>query len=414
MNLRCRGPSGQYTLAGLEGSLSVRAFQQMLAEKTGVPAAAQEILAGFPPKPLQLPADSAGATLADLPLQNGDTVVVRQAAGSSAAPAQQAQHSSAAAYAGQAQTMASAASGDQAESLARSLAASLAGSRPAAPAAQQAQQAQAPSWSIPPADQDDDEELARAIAASLASSDASPAPTRPQHPQPAAPAGHAGQQQIGAPTSVSLPDGTAVVRRIIASDNSCLFNAVGYVMERSKTRAPHLRRVIAETVAADPETYSEAFLEKPNAEYRKWIQDPLKWGGAIELSILASYFGREIAAYDIQTKRCDVYGQGNDYIERVMLLYDGLHYDAMALAAFEGAPEEIDVTIFDPTSPSAPAIERAAAELVAKAHEARQFTDTTNFTLRCGVCQIGVKGEKEAREHAKATGHQSFSEYHRR
>ena len=31
---------------------------------------------------------------------------------------------------------------------------------------------------------------------------------------------------------------------------------------------------------------------------------------------------------------------------------------------------------------------------------------------RCGVCQIGVKGQKEAVEHAKATGHQNFSEYH--
>jgi hypothetical protein len=31
--------------------------------------------------------------------------------------------------------------------------------------------------------------------------------------------------------------------------------------------------------------------------------------GAIELSILADYYGREIAAYDIQTMRCDLYGQ---------------------------------------------------------------------------------------------------------
>lgn len=34
-----------------------------------------------------------------------------------------------------------------------------------------------------------------------------------------------------------------------------------------------------------------------------WIE------GAIELSILAEYYGREIAAYDIQTSRCDLYGQ---------------------------------------------------------------------------------------------------------
>eukprot|EP00955_Chlamydomonas_euryale_P029980 316285-Chlamydomonas_euryale.AAC.1 len=44
----------------------------------------------------------------------------------------------------------------------------------------------------------------------------------------------------------------------------------------------------------------------------------------------------------------DVYGQDAGYAERVMLLYDGLHYDALAVAAFEGAPEELDVTIFRP------------------------------------------------------------------
>ena len=44
-------------------------------------------------------------------------------------------------------------------------------------------------------------------------------------------------------------------------------------------------------------------------------------------------------------------------------------------------------------------------------HEARQFTDTANFTLRCKDCQIGVKGEKEAIAHAKATGHANFGEF---
>ena len=44
------------------------------------------------------------------------------------------------------------------------------------------------------------------------------------------------------------------------------------------------------------------------------------------------YFGREIAAYDVQTKRCDLYGQDMGYEERVMLIYDGLHYDALAVA----------------------------------------------------------------------------------
>jgi ubiquitin thioesterase OTU1 len=43
-----------------------------------------------------------------------------------------------------------------------------------------------------------------------------------------------------------------VVRRVIPSDNSCLFTAVGYVMENDRGKAAQLRRVIADAVAADP------------------------------------------------------------------------------------------------------------------------------------------------------------------
>ena len=47
------------------------------------------------------------------------------------------------------------------------------------------------------------------------------------------------------------------------------------------------RKVIADVVAADPFTYNDGFLGKANEEYCKWILDPKKWGGAIELSIFA-------------------------------------------------------------------------------------------------------------------------------
>ncbi|KAI7729948.1 hypothetical protein M8C21_031307, partial [Ambrosia artemisiifolia] len=114
----------------------------------------------------------------------------------------------------------------------------------------------------------------------------------------------------------------SIVRRVIPSDNSCLFNAVGYVMDHDKHKAAELRQVIAATVASDPTRYSEAFLGKPNEEYCAWILNPEKWG---------DYYGREIAAYDIQTTRCDLYGQEKKYGERVMLIYDGLHYDALAV-----------------------------------------------------------------------------------
>ncbi|XVF70679.1 hypothetical protein PTKIN_Ptkin11bG0182000 [Pterospermum kingtungense] len=203
-----------------------------------------------------------------------------------------------------------------------------------------------------------------------------------------------------------------IVRRVIPSDNSCLFNAVGYVMDHDKNKAPELRQVIAATVASDPAKYSEAFLGKPNTEYCSWILDSEKWGGAIELSILAEYYGREIAAYDIQTSRCDLYGQEKNYSERVMLIYDGLHYDALAMSPFEDAPDEFDQTIFAVQRDSTIGpVEGLALNLVRDQQRKRRYTDTANFTLRCGVCQIGVVGQKEAAEHAQATGHVNFQEY---
>ncbi|KAB1215203.1 Ubiquitin thioesterase OTU1 [Morella rubra] len=218
-----------------------------------------------------------------------------------------------------------------------------------------------------------------------------------------------------------------VVRRVIPSDNSCLFNAVGYVMDHDKHKAHELRQVIAATVASDPANYSEAFLGKPNGEYCTWILDSEKWGGAIELAILADYYGREIAAYDIQTSRCDLYGQEKRYSERVMLIYDGLHYDALAMSPFEGAPEEFDQTIFAVQDRTIGPAEGLALNFVKDQQRffdpaellpvlsvisrKRRFTDTANFTLRCGVCQIGVVGQKEAAEHAQETGHVNFQEY---
>lgn len=52
-------------------------------------------------------------------------------------------------------------------------------------------------------------------------------------------------------------------------------------------------------------TYNDGFLGQENEDYQKWILDKKHWGGAIELSILSKHYDRVIAAYDIQTKRCD-------------------------------------------------------------------------------------------------------------
>ncbi|CAL6274074.1 unnamed protein product [Bathycoccus prasinos] len=211
-------------------------------------------------------------------------------------------------------------------------------------------------------------------------------------------------------------DGTVAVRKVIDADNSCLFNAIGYVFFRSLAKATELRKVVHDAVLSDPDTFSEAALGKPPKEYAEWVLQPNSWGGQVELFVLSTHLRKQIAAYDVQTGRVDVYGEDRfPRSERGHLIYDGLHYDALVFA-YPGLEDVSDthVTVVDcslePNS-KINGFDRKARALAKKDQERRLFTDVANFSLRCLVCQTGLVGENEAREHAKNTGHTNFGEY---
>jgi ubiquitin thioesterase OTU1 len=82
----------------------------------------------------------------------------------------------------------------------------------------------------------------------------------------------------------------------VAADNSCLFAAVGLLVRGSRSAAADLRAVVAAAVLADPDTWSEAVLECPPAQYAAKIAAPDTWGGAVDLAILAAWAGVELAA----------------------------------------------------------------------------------------------------------------------
>lgn len=327
MLIRVRGPEGQATL-NFDDECTIDAFRQLLAEKTGVPPAQQEVRGGFPPRLLDFPPDGGAAAVAALGLTSGDSLTVTQlplpaGASAAAAPSKGAPSNGHAA----APASATVAGLSEDEQLARAIALSLGETVPELPAAAPAQ---------PP------------VAAAAHAAAVQPARARsPVRAHPASASGKGAATPQGAPVAVPLADGTAVVRRIIDSDNSCLFNAVGYVTQHSRQLAPQLRwaarklggphfprtsqptcvvlgmishsdapypadvlsmcaacrRVIADAVMADPHEWNEAVLGKAPAQYRAWILDPSRWGGAIELSILSRHLGREIAAFDIQTTR---------------------------------------------------------------------------------------------------------------
>jgi len=143
------------------------------------------------------------------------------------------------------------------------------------------------------------------------------------------------------------------VRRNMPGDNSCLFHSCSYVLEgKSKTKARELRELCAQIVLDNPKVYNTAFLGMNNHNYVQSIMDPQSWGGAIELSILSNHYKTEVVAFDIQTCREDHYGEDKSYSTRVLLLYTGNHYDALALADHGGASELTDQVKFSATDKS--------------------------------------------------------------
>lgn len=199
-----------------------------------------------------------------------------------------------------------------------------------------------------------------------------------------------------------------LLRQIVPANNSCLFTSIYYVVENGKLNLDcqkFMRELIAQTVKADPHTFNEAMLGKKNSEYCEWIKNTTTWGGQIEVAILSKYYKIEICVVDIQTGRIDRFGEDCNYPIRVFIIYDGIHFDPLYLQPFsQGLPIQTRFSTKDES------VMHQAFELANEAKKAKQFTDLQNFQLKCLTCQKGLLGEKEAQDHAKATGHINFGE----
>lgn len=301
--LRCKTKDGQYTLDTLTGDNTVEDLKGHLFSITGTDPIAIKVLAGFPPKPLDLSNDN--KKLEGLPLYSGETLIV--------------------------------------------------------------------------------EENAKQILQK--------------------------KNDVVSPLCAEQMNSSApgiLMRRTVPANNSCLFTSVYFSLsngEYDMTTGLTLRQIIAETVAADSVTYNEAFLGKPNKEYCAWILNENHWGGAIELSILSKYYGVEIVAVDTQNIRLNRFGEDLNYDQRILLIYDGIHYDPLMLETL-GSPQQIQ-TLFQTSDET---ILQMALEIAREAKSSRQFTDVQNFSLHCLVCNVGLKGQVEAQQHAKETGHTNFGE----
>ncbi|KAH9818970.1 hypothetical protein DFH28DRAFT_1080312 [Melampsora americana] len=214
------------------------------------------------------------------------------------------------------------------------------------------------------------------------------------------------------PEQVSVPiDGLGhLILRLIPDDNSCLFNAIALCLERGQSNvSSKLRQIVAQAVRKDPLKWSEAVLGRDPELYISKILDKDVWGGAIEISILSEHYQTEICSIDVKTGRIDRFGESENYSNRIILIYSGIHYDTLTLTPdLSTTDTSFDTTIF---STSEDNILISSSQLVKLLHQQHYFTDTASFSLRCMVCKTALVGEADARKHAEQTGHTQFGEY---
>ncbi|KAF6819659.1 ubiquitin thioesterase otu1 [Colletotrichum plurivorum] len=218
------------------------------------------------------------------------------------------------------------------------------------------------------------------------------------------------------PSDISIPwpeRESTLLLRVMPDDNSCLFTAFGGAIPGKQMEAKELRKMIADYIRQHPDDYSEAVLNMPVDKYCRTIQDPDRWGGAIELGIFSDLFDLEILAFDVKSQNPLKFGENKE--SRCILVYSGIHYDRVACSPSEppythsDLPPELDRTNW---STSDDTVLDKTRELIRKLHEMHYFTDTVEFLLRCTVpgCDWIGNGEKEANKHAKQTGHMGFDE----
>jgi len=212
-----------------------------------------------------------------------------------------------------------------------------------------------------------------------------------------------------APGFVDTKDGGFVLKRVIPDDNSCLFHAVSYVLANKAINISNdLRKLVARQIALDPIEYNEAILGKNPSEYQRWIQQSNSWGGSVELNIFAHHYKCEIMAYDVTRKRGNCFAEDKGYLQRVYLIYDGIHYDCLVWNLLPDNPsQDFDITVFNTKDT---AVAEEFQKYMEKEHSSGRFVDEYNYTLKCNDCGQKLIGNKEAVAHAKATGHTNFGQ----
>ena len=132
------------------------------------------------------------------------------------------------------------------------------------------------------------------------------------------------------------------VRRYVDHDNSCLFSAVAYLMNKddfNENSSLIYRLMITDYI--NDNNISADVLGMSKEEYVNKISDNNSWGGAIELKLFSDMFETQIASLDVQSGRVDIFGEDKEYYRRAYLMYNGIHYDPLVMSYGKNYPDDM-------------------------------------------------------------------------
>ena len=226
LTLKVNGPEGKSAvLKGLDDGLTLQQLKDKVQEALGIPSSDQKLRAGFPPKDVVM--QDASALVTALGIQSGSAITVVRGGGANG----------------------SASGAAAAVTITPAVQQLMDMGFPAAVAAK----------ALEMAHNDVGGALELCINGVVTEDLLGSVPA----PPPSVPVSRHGGMSTA---------NRVMTRRVVDADNSCLFNAIGYCMEKDRKLGTKLRKIIADCVRNRPDVYTEATLGKTPKEYSDWIQ----------------------------------------------------------------------------------------------------------------------------------------------
>lgn len=205
-------------------------------------------------------------------------------------------------------------------------------------------------------------------------------------------------------TRIVLPEGQQRILQVheVPDDNSCLFHAISYSFYKELSISSQLRELVSEEVVADPVTYSDAVLDKPNREYASWILKKDSWGGGIEIAILSKKLEVAIYVLDMDAQQFDKFSE-DQFDQFIVIMFNGVHYDSVELDDGKTVFDKRDLFYTE-------LILSGALQIAQQMKQTGHSFNTRKDVIVCNSCNSKLVGEREVARHAEATGHYDFGQ----